>query len=233
MRRKHDFPARAADLVLAPGDLGIVQAFVNTRDLEHRTDELKSPEALADWLERRRLLPAGAELTAANVRLAAEVREALRAVLVPNSMESWPTGGPAERAVELLDRIAATAPIVVRFSGACEARFEPGDRVFLSALGRIFSIVAAARLEDEWRRLKVCVNGECRAAFYDASPNRSGRWCHMRRCGNRIKGLASERRRQRAAKRRKEYLRAEEARKWAEIDARRRRETLPSPTRKL
>ena len=56
MRRKHDFPARTADLALAPGDLGIVQAFVNTRDLEHRTDELKSPQALADWLERRRLL---------------------------------------------------------------------------------------------------------------------------------------------------------------------------------
>lgn len=34
----------------APGDFGIVQAFVNTEDLRKGTDRLRSPRDLADWL---------------------------------------------------------------------------------------------------------------------------------------------------------------------------------------
>ena len=34
-------------------------------------------------------------------------------------------------------------------------------------------------------RLKVCANDACRRAFYDASRNRSRRWCDGARCGNR------------------------------------------------
>jgi predicted RNA-binding Zn ribbon-like protein len=41
-----------------------------------------------------------------------------------------------------------------------------------------------------WNRLKVCSNDACQRAFYDASRNRSGRWCSMATCGNRMKGRA-------------------------------------------
>ena len=48
-RRNKDYPARVSDLKQAPGDLRLVQALVNTRDLTEGTDELKSPQALSDW----------------------------------------------------------------------------------------------------------------------------------------------------------------------------------------
>jgi len=41
-----------------------------------------------------------------------------------------------------------------------------------------------------WSRLKVCANETCQLAFYDSSRNRSGRWCSMATCGNRMKGRA-------------------------------------------
>ena len=45
-----------------------------------------------------------------------------------------------------------------------------------------------------WDRLKVCRNDECQWAFYDRSRNRSGAWCTMAVCGNRMKGRAFRRR---------------------------------------
>src|SRR5262252_6998818 len=78
----------------APGELEIVQRFVNTLDIEAGTDELDSPAALAAWLERHGLgagPPPAAEqaprdaadvaVTAADLRRAVALREALRAVL--------------------------------------------------------------------------------------------------------------------------------------------------------
>ena len=46
-------------------------------------------------------------------------------------------------------------------------------------------------------------NPDCRWAFYDGSKNRSGRWCDMASCGNRMKARAfRERAREAATKRR-------------------------------
>jgi predicted RNA-binding Zn ribbon-like protein len=42
--------------------------------------------------------------------------------------------------------------------------------------------------------LKICTNDECQWAFYDHSRNRSGAWCTMAVCGNRMKGRAFRRR---------------------------------------
>ena len=47
--------------------------------------------------------------------------------------------------------------------------------------------VHAGMEEGAWERLKACTNGGCVWAFYDRSKNRSGRWCSMDICGNRIK----------------------------------------------
>ncbi|MGZ5324519.1 MAG: CGNR zinc finger domain-containing protein, partial [Solirubrobacterales bacterium] len=41
-----------------------------------------------------------------------------------------------------------------------------------------------------WERLKLCENPDCLWAFYDNSRNRSGSWCRMGLCGNRIKNRA-------------------------------------------
>jgi predicted RNA-binding Zn ribbon-like protein len=49
-------------------------------------------------------------------------------------------------------------------------------------------------LQGIWPRLKICLSDTCQWAFYDASKNRSGNWCSMEVCGNRMK-VRSHRRR--------------------------------------
>jgi predicted RNA-binding Zn ribbon-like protein len=75
-------------------------------------------------------------------------------------------------------------------------RLEPerGDGL-QAALGRLLAIVYESELDGTWQRLKVCRSDTCRWAFYDSSRNRSGAWCSMAICGNRMKGRAFRRRR--------------------------------------
>ena len=54
-------------------------------------------------------------------------------------------------------------------------------------MARLLAAVDRARADGVWERLKVCARDECRWAYYDASRNRSGRWCSMTDCGNRVK----------------------------------------------
>jgi predicted RNA-binding Zn ribbon-like protein len=75
-------------------------------------------------------------------------------------------------------------------------RLEPqGGDGMQAAIGRLLAIAYDAALDGTWQRLKVCRNDTCRWAFYDSSRNRSGAWCTMAICGNRMKGRAFRRRR--------------------------------------
>jgi predicted RNA-binding Zn ribbon-like protein len=57
-------------------------------------------------------------------------------------------------------------------------------------MGRLLAAIASATADGTWARLKICRNDACRWSFYDASRNRSGHWCSMAVCGNRMKGRA-------------------------------------------
>jgi hypothetical protein len=74
-------PAADQSIGQAPGDLAIVQRFVNTRDIEQATDELASPAALAGWLAAAGLTPRPPIVHRPDLELALELREALRGVL--------------------------------------------------------------------------------------------------------------------------------------------------------
>jgi len=56
-----------------------------------------------------------------------------------------------------------------------------------SVTAQIAQTFSALLAEHDWRRLKVCANKHCRWAFYDASRNRSRRWCDSAACGNMMK----------------------------------------------
>ena len=45
-----------AERETATGDLGLVQAFVNTLDIQPGTEELKDPNTLHDWLVAKALM---------------------------------------------------------------------------------------------------------------------------------------------------------------------------------
>ena len=151
----------------APEPLRRVQQFVNTVDLEH------DREWLPAWLEEH-------GLARTQFDRAVELREALRALLRVNNV-----GGTAAAAETQLNKAARHVRVELR-----------GGKVGLSgpdALAEVAAVALGAMLDGSWPRLKVC--RKCRWAFYDRSKNRSGSWCSMQLCGNRLKTRAYRSRR--------------------------------------
>ena len=172
----------------APGDLELVRQFVNTYDVESGWEELTDPAVLSAWLVERGLLSAEQRLTDRDLAAALAFRDALRAVLIANAGHG---DGPAAR--RALDHLASHYPLRVRINGA--ARLEPGrGKGVAPAMGRLLATMYDAMATGTWVRLKACTNDECQWAFYDHSRNRSGAWCTMAVCGNRMKGRAFRRR---------------------------------------
>lgn len=173
----------------APGALALVEAFVNTRDLEEPRDDLASPAQLETWLRDHGLLRGDAALGAAELERAIAVREALRALLLANNgSESDPA------AIATLQRAAAASPLVVRFDGA-STTLEPAASGLDGAMARLLAAVHAAMADGTWPRLKACRSDTCHWAFYDHSKNRSGAWCSMATCGCRVKARTYRQRR--------------------------------------
>ena len=183
----------------APGRLEVVRSYVNSVDLEEGVDELATPEGLTAWLAERELLDgASATATAADVRRAVAVREALRDLLLSHHDHDGDGGPPAE-AVAVLDGAASRSRLELRFASDGSVGAAPARGGVDGALGRLLAIVADAQAEGTWRRLKACPWDTCRWAFYDRSRNRSGVWCNMAVCGNRAKVKAFRERQARAA----------------------------------
>jgi predicted RNA-binding Zn ribbon-like protein len=163
-----------------PGDLLLVRDFVNTRELEEGHDELSSPEGLRAWLAGRGLLDAG-PVAAEDVARAAEVREALRALLRANNGAEV----DVDAAAETVDAAARRARLELRFRPAAEAA--PGVEGVDGAIGRLLAVVARAMADGRWPRLKACRSETCAWAFFDSARNASRTWCSMQVCGNRQK----------------------------------------------
>lgn len=183
--------APAAGQPGAPPGLARVQSFVNTLDVESGTDELASPAALRAWLEAHGLAgDGGAGLDDGDVTRARAVREALRELLGGNG------GHPVDpSAVRLLDAVSANVPLAVRFDDAGHPILRSSGAGLAGALGTLMADIATAVADGTWVRLKVCRSDTCRWAYWDGSRNRSGTWCSMAVCGNRMKGRRYRRRR--------------------------------------
>ena len=167
---------------LAPGDLALVQRFVNTADLETGDDELAEPEQLATWLGEAGLEPSGTAFDEAGRQRVVELREGLRGLLLANH-----GGEPAPEAIAALERAARDARVVVEFDARGDARLAPAADGVEGVLASLLGIVARAQAEGTWARLKACPADACGWAFYDHSRNRSRTWCTMSVCGNRAK----------------------------------------------
>jgi predicted RNA-binding Zn ribbon-like protein len=170
---------------LAPASLLPVQAFVDTLDLDLRTDVLAhSAEALA-WLADAGLREQDQPGSDADLRLAREVRESLRAMIGRN------TGGPPLTEAELrpLERVTTQAALRLQVSadGLAGLGTGGGPRRLADGLAGLLLAVRDAQADGSWDRLKLCGNPDCRWAFYDGSRSRQGAWCEMASCGNRLK----------------------------------------------
>lgn len=168
----------------APGNLALVQAFVNTASSDSGSDALATPQELGRWLSRRQLLDADVELDNNQRQRALDLRTGLRTLILDSG---------ADVDAKDLRRLEHAAP--ARF----ELRFDDDGRPvsfgavsggFDDALGALVAIAVAARSEDRWRRLKLCARSGCRRAFFD--PSRGGKWCTPR-CGYQVRSAAYRR----------------------------------------
>jgi len=132
---------------------------------------------LPDWLAEH-------GLPASELERGVRLREALRALLRVNN-----EGGSAPEAVAQVNDAARDVRVELR-EGAVAL-------VGADALGEVTAIALTAMLDGTWSRLKVCRN--CEWSFWDKSKNRSGSWCSMQLCGNRLKTRAYRTRRRSSA----------------------------------
>jgi predicted RNA-binding Zn ribbon-like protein len=170
-----------------PEPLAVLAALVNSNDIEGAEDHLSSPDELRHWLIEHDLIDRRARVSLTDVDRTRRFREALREAGEENA------GHRPATATHGLDAVAAEMTLRLRFDA--RPRLEPAqgggvDAALATMLGSVF----AAMLDGTWSRFKACGNDECRWAFYDTSRNRSGQWCSMAVCGNRMKGRAFRRR---------------------------------------
>jgi predicted RNA-binding Zn ribbon-like protein len=161
----------------APAPLNVVQAFVNTVDLENKREWLATPNDLAQWFEEKGITasPRGPS----GLRRAHELRDAFRVLLIANREGEE----PAEDALGVINKSARGLRAAV--GADLEISWTAADKRADSGLTELVEIAFASILDGTWPRLKACRN--CRWAFFDYSRNRTARWCSMTLCGNRQK----------------------------------------------
>jgi predicted RNA-binding Zn ribbon-like protein len=169
----------------------LIQDYVNTlhKDIHGDEEELTTPAQLASWLAVHGLVGSDARATAAELRQAKEVREAIRTLLLAhNEIEVDEAAAHA-----VLDQAARKARVELRFAvdGPELASAAAG---VTGGLGRVIIAVHDAVADGSWQRLKACRARDCEWAFVDTAKNQSRAWCSMRSCGNREKARAYRRR---------------------------------------
>jgi len=172
------------------GELELPLAFANTLDVEEARDELGDAESLRVWLLGHHLIDAETRVSRRDLALAIELRDALRRTLLAHS-------GIALLSEELhvVNDVLARLPLDVQIDAVGAPRVAARGGGVIAALGRVVCDVATARTLGSWDRLKLCPAEDCLWAFFDASKNRSRRWCSMNVCGNRTKTRTYRRRR--------------------------------------
>ncbi len=159
----------------------LLQGFLNTFDLATGIDQLAGPEDLRLWFADQKLFDLPAPSNDA-VKQAQDLRESIREVILCHGRM------PVDPAAAVIIRDAwqdgRLAPL---FDYAGSPRLTPGSEGIAAGLGMLAASLFLAMHSEAWSRLKVCGNAQCQRIFYDRSKNRSGKWCSMASCGNRVK----------------------------------------------
>jgi hypothetical protein len=146
-----------------PADL--IVRFLNTLDVEDRTDAIETLDGWTAWLAAQGLDGCFGPQDLGALEGARELRGDLRALA---SGEQQAQGRQVDIQVALTvdGQVELSAPTATGFLAAAAAK-----------------VAIEARID----RIKICPADDCRWAFYDTSRNRSRQWCSMEVCGNRAK----------------------------------------------
>lgn len=179
----------------APGDLALLQSFVNTWDAEGGRDLLDSPAAVGAWLSAHGWTGESEEITPVDQRRTTEFREALRLLLAANNPALFVEEKALARAAAQLTAAARRGRPALRVGADGRVELGAADGGVDGALIRLLAIALHAQAEGRWSRIKVCRAQGCRWAFYDRSRGRTATWCAMATCGSRAKMRSYHRRR--------------------------------------
>ncbi|MDA8019625.1 MAG: CGNR zinc finger domain-containing protein [Thermoanaerobaculia bacterium] len=185
------YPAWTSAVDPAPGDLRIVQAFVNTLDVQDDEELWPTPEDLTSWLVAWDLVDREAQLTDTDREDAIRFREGLRQLLLTNAGHDVDAGAAGD-----LEVVLETLPLRCSLSQDGDYRLVGDREGWPGAAARILTLVTRAMSDGTWARLKACRRDTCLWVYYDTSKNRSGKWCSMSGCGNVMKARAYRERRQ-------------------------------------
>jgi hypothetical protein len=172
------------DLQSAPGGLGFVHNLLNTRSAgrPRRPDLLAdlaparawAGEALESWTEET-----GRERPA--VLLDEDDLDPLRDFRVDLHAHVARHTTSADEGLALPEHHAG---VTLRLGPDGRVRPEPRGAGWRALVSLALIAIADAQAAGTWRRLKVCRNPRCEAAFFDRSRNNSGAWHDVRVCGN-------------------------------------------------
>jgi predicted RNA-binding Zn ribbon-like protein len=162
----------------APGELELVRRFCNSLNRENGADRFTTAEGFDRWL-----VSEGREPTHPRRRHLATIaalRDAIHAISVANQEHEPEPTSEAWTAIAAL----LTGTTFVLAASAGGAYLAPTARSATGAfLGDLVLVCLRADHDGTLLRLKSCTN--CAWTIYDASKNRSGRWCSMSACGGR------------------------------------------------
>jgi predicted RNA-binding Zn ribbon-like protein len=194
---RDDAPSRAGALALVGGDLAL--DFANTcsgRNDPAPLDHLQRPEHVAQWAGHARILaPAdaqwlqdaatgalGARLLGEAHALRSHIYEIGAALSAGRPAPPDAAEGLAKSHAQALGRAALT-PLGARFGWTWRVRETPVEAV----LGPISLSALTLLQQGDLSRVKQCGGESCGWLFFDATKNKSRRWCEMEVCGNRAK----------------------------------------------
>ncbi|MBL3702632.1 hypothetical protein GI582_07995 [Sulfitobacter sp. BDSS02] len=170
----------------APGDLGLVHAFLNTWDMVGPRERFDTPERMQSWFAGRSLIGPTVEISRAEFDHVRGLRDGLRQILAAASEGRTPD----RKQLWDLDHATGTAPLLVQFSPDGVPALLSSAPGLNGAVGRMLATIVAASIDGSWSRMKICRNPDCQRAYYDRSKNRSAVWCSTEKCGNRLNARA-------------------------------------------
>jgi predicted RNA-binding Zn ribbon-like protein len=166
----------------APAGLALLQELLNTRSpMSYGTDLLLTTDDAQRWLtdalgtwSRVSGLPAPTLLiSSTDLRSLRRLRATFENVLVVAGAQ------PMDGALPPADVPVSLVPDADGW-----VRMVPTGRGVRWLASALWAEALLAQQAGLWPRLKLCHNGECRAAFFDTSRNNSGVWHDVSTCGN-------------------------------------------------
>jgi predicted RNA-binding Zn ribbon-like protein len=159
----------------APGNLVLLEGFLNTSSDELGFDDLETAKSTEAWLRSFALWTGAKKITSEEHQKIIEFRAALRAWILDKER--------LEPLNELITEVAFRA----EFGPGGEVRFRSTGDVYHQSLGTLIGVISESLQDGTWDRLKCCDLPTCGWAFYDSTRSRTKRWCSMKTCGSRHK----------------------------------------------